>query len=57
MNRIGDCTDEELVEELFGSVTDFARLVDEHGDNFMHGDIDVVYCEETDIHTFYWVPE
>jgi hypothetical protein len=53
MNLIGDCRDEELVADLFGSVTSFARLVEEFGDEFTCRGVTVRYDEETDIHTFY----
>lgn len=51
---IGDCRDEILVEEIFGSVSEFARLVEEMGDEFVHnGNVRVEYDEISDIHTFY----
>ena len=51
--KLGNCVDEDLVDELFGSVTDFARLVEEHGDSFKYQNIIVTYDPKTDIHTFY----
>jgi len=50
---LGNCTNEDLIDTLFGSVTDFAYLVDELGDNFKHNEILVSYDFETDIHSFY----
>ena len=50
---IGNCTDENLVNEIFGSVSELARLVEENGDNFKYGVYTVVYNEDLDIHTFY----
>jgi hypothetical protein len=52
-NRIGDCRDEELVESIFGSVSEFARQVEENGDAFTYGGVIVEYDDETDIHTFF----
>ena len=53
MNLLGDCRDEALVEDLFGSVTDFAQLVEEFGDEFTCRGVEVRYNKETDIHSFY----
>ena len=36
---MSDCRNEKLIDELFGSVSEFARLVEENGDNFRIGDI------------------
>ena len=52
---IGDCTQDEKIDELFDNVNNFACLVEEHGDNFKFGDIVVRYNERTDIHSFYRV--
>ena len=49
---IGNCTREELVEEIFGSVTEFAQWVESFGDEFQIGQIKVVYDVEQDIHSF-----
>lgn len=51
--KIGTCRDETLIEELFGSVSEFARLVEEHGNEFVLGKVVVKYNENKDIHTFY----
>ena len=50
---LGDCRDEELVDRLFGSVSDFALAIEELGDNFTTDTLVVKYDEDTDIHTFY----
>lgn len=50
---LGDCRDEELVDRLFGSVSDFALAIEELGDNFTTDTLVVEYDEDTDIHTFY----
>lgn len=50
---LGDCRDENLIEELFGSVSEFARLVEENGDNFKYENIKIKYSKKTDIHSFF----
>lgn len=52
---LGDCRDENLIEELFGSISEFARQVEENGDVFQFGQIKVEYSPEEDIHTFYLI--
>lgn len=52
MTVIGTCKDEQLVEDIFGSVSEFARLVEEYGDWFEMDGLYVEYDEETDVHTF-----
>ena len=47
-----DCRDETLIEEIFGSVTEFARLIEEHGDNFQYNNWNITYNPHSDIHTF-----
>jgi hypothetical protein len=51
--RLGDCREEALIDTLFGSVPEFARLIEEFGDNFTTNTVSVEYDEATDIHTFY----
>jgi hypothetical protein len=53
LQKIGDCRDESLIEEIFGSVSEFARLVEEMGDNFTFKNFVVSYNEVEDIHSFY----
>jgi hypothetical protein len=53
MNFLGTCVDDELIEDLFGSVSEFARLVEEFGDNFGYKGITVKYDQSEDIHIFY----
>ena len=48
----GDCRDEILVEKLFGSVTNFAQLVEQLGNEFVWDGIQVDYDEASDIHFF-----
>ncbi len=52
-NLLGDCRDENLIESIFGSISEFARLCEENGDNFTHGNIQVEYNEKKDIHYFF----
>lgn len=55
MNFIGDCRDEALVDDLFGSVTELACLCETYGDNFTYQGIRVEYNPDTDIHSFFTV--
>ena len=50
----GNCTEDEVVDEIFGDVNNFARMVEEHGDEFTVGKLVVKYDPETDIHSFYY---
>lgn len=50
---VGTCVSEGFIDELFGSVSEFARVVEERGDNFVIGDYIVKYDEDSDIHSFY----
>jgi len=52
-DKIGDCRSEELIEEIFGSISEFARLVEEEGDNFIYGNYKITYNERLDRHTFF----
>ena len=53
----GDCRDESLVESIFGSVSEFARLTEEKGDNFTYGKYLVKYDPKTDIHSFWMIQQ
>ena len=48
-----DCRDAEMVESIFGSVSEFARLCEENQDNFSFGNMRVEYNPDSDIHHFY----
>lgn len=51
---IGNCTMEDVVEDIFGSVSEFARLVEENGDEFLYkNSIVVKYDEDNDVHYFF----
>ena len=50
----GNCTEDDIIEHIFGDVNNFANLVDEHGDEFEVGDLVVKYDPETDVHSFYY---
>lgn len=53
MLYIGNCVDAELVESLFGSVTNLAQLIEKKGNEFRYGSILVKYDEKPDIHCFF----
>ncbi len=53
MEKIGDCRDESLIDEIFGSVSEFACQVEENGDEFDYRGVKVKYDDDADIHTFY----
>lgn len=50
---IGNCRNETLVEEIFGSVSEFARQVEEKGNSFWIDGVLVKYDHTTDIHSFW----
>jgi len=52
-NYVGDCRDEELVISIFGSVSEFARQVELHGDEFEYKNFIIKYDPENDIHSFF----
>lgn len=52
--EVGTCQSEDLIEDIFGSVTEFAQVVEQLGDNFTFNEYTVTYNDEVDIHTF-WV--
>lgn len=55
-NTIGNCTDENLVADIFGSLTQFAYEVETKGNDFFttykNQTLHVRYVEETAIHYF-----
>lgn len=50
---LGDCRDEKLVEKLFGSVPEFAGLVELLGEDFSYGKVCVEYDSDASLHIFY----
>jgi len=52
-NLVGDCRNEELIEEIFGSVSEFARQVELNGDDFEYQNYKICYDKKKDIHFFY----
>lgn len=54
LDYIGNCTDDDVVEHLFGDATGFAQAVEEYGDEFELDDLVVKYDPETDVHSFYY---
>lgn len=53
LETLGDCRSESLIEDIFGSVSEFACAVEEKGNSFTDGWLVVKYNHKTDIHTFY----
>ena len=49
----GNCTQDEVVNNIFGDVNEFARQVDLNGDEFEIDDLVVKYDDEKDVHHFY----
>ena len=49
---IADCRDEGFIIDTFGSVSEFARLVETQGDEFEYGNLTVEHNAETDVHSF-----
>lgn len=54
MDRLGNCINENLIEAIFGSISEFARQVEENGNEFKYGSVQVTYDDDKDIHTF-WI--
>jgi len=54
LNYIGNCTQDDVIEHIFGDATGFAQAVDEYGDEFTLDDLVVKYDPETDVHSFYY---
>jgi len=50
----GNCTEDDVIEHIFGDVNNFANMVEKHGDEFTVGDLVVKYDPETDVHSFYY---
>jgi hypothetical protein len=50
----GNCTEDDVIEHIFGDVNNFANMVEEHGDEFTVGDLVVKYDPKTDVHSFYY---
>ena len=47
-----DCRNETLINEIFGSVSEFCRVIETMGDDFLYSGWLVAYDEENDIHFF-----
>lgn len=50
----GNCTENDVIEYIFGDVNNFARMVEEYGDEFAVDDLVVKYDPIKDIHYFYY---
>ena len=53
LSYIGNCTEDDVVDDIFGNVSEFARMVELYGDEFAVGDLVVKYNDDQDIHYFY----
>lgn len=54
LSYIGNCTDDDVIEHIFGDATGFAQAVEEYGDEFTLDDLVVKYDPESDVHSFYY---
>ena len=55
-SMIGNCTQDDVIEDIFGSVSEFARQVEENGDEFLYkNEIVVKYDEANDVHYFFYL--
>lgn len=52
-NFIDDCRNENLVNEIFGSVSEFARQVEINGNEFEFKNYYIRFSPKRDIHLFY----
>lgn len=50
-----DCRNEELVNLIFGDVTNFAQQVETNGDNFQYNGWEILYDATADIHYFHQI--
>ena len=50
----GNCTEDDIIEHIFGDVNNFARMVEEYGDEFEVDNLVVKYNPDEDIHYFYY---
>jgi len=50
----GNCTEDKIIEYIFGDVNNFTNMIEKHGNNFTIGDLVVKYNPKTDIHSFYY---
>jgi hypothetical protein len=54
LSYIGNCTDDDVIEHIFGDATNFAQAVEEYGDEFTIDELVVKYDPESDVHSFYY---
>ena len=54
LSYIGNCTDDDVIEHIFGDATNFAQAVEEYGDEFTIDDLVVKYDPKSDVHSFYY---
>jgi len=49
----GNCTEDDVVDDIFGDVNNFANMVEKYGDEFTRGNLVVKYDPKKDVHYFY----
>jgi hypothetical protein len=50
----GNCTEDDVVDDIFGDVNNFANMVEKYGDEFTRGKLVVKYNPKKDVHYFYY---
>lgn len=50
----GNCTEDDVVDDIFGDVNNFANMVEKYGDEFTQGNLVVKYDPKKDVHYFYY---
>ena len=50
----GNCTEDDVVDDIFGDVNNFANMVEKYGDEFTRGNLVVKYDPKKDVHYFYY---
>jgi hypothetical protein len=53
MKFIGTCVDKDLVEYLFGSVSEFRSVLKKQDSTFLYKGVKVSYDPSEDLHYFY----
>ena len=49
----GNCIQDDVIDDIFGNVSEFARQVELHGDEFEIDNLVVKYDDNDDVHHFY----
>jgi len=50
---IGNCAQDDVVDDLFGDINNFAWYVENYGDEFEIDGVKVTYDPDSDVHSFY----